>query len=277
MHGWPTPRLRRQRVLDELQQVLTRALGRPVPVRHITPLTRERGNRAFRVEGPEGIVVVKQPNRGAGASLPTELEFAVATRVAAAGLGPRPLGYDPISGAIVAECLVDANPWTIDTAAQNRNIERIASLLQTLHAIRMQIRRFEPLRWADEYISSCPRPLAGEARELATELLELARGFRASEPEVLCHNDLVAANLLDDGKLWVIDFEYAVCGPPIVDLASFAAMNKFSEQQQQRLIAAYHTGSRPQYDFGAFTDAVRLHELLAMFWAEARDTHRRRD
>jgi thiamine kinase-like enzyme len=58
---------------------------------------------------------------------------------------------------------------------------------------------------------------------------------------VFGHNDLLAANFMDDGKrLWLIDWDYAGLNSPLFDLANLASNNGFSEAEETRLLEAYY-------------------------------------
>ncbi len=57
---------------------------------------------------------------------------------------------------------------------------------------------------------------------------------------VFGHNDLLAANFIDDGqRLWLIDWDYAGLNSPLFDLANLASNNRFSEAGEERLLEAY--------------------------------------
>ena len=57
---------------------------------------------------------------------------------------------------------------------------------------------------------------------------------------VFGHNDLLAANFMDDGtRLWLIDWDYAGLNSPLFDLANLASNNGFSEAEEDRLLEAY--------------------------------------
>ena len=52
---------------------------------------------------------------------------------------------------------------------------------------------------------------------------------------VTCHNDLLAANFIDDGeRVWIVDWEYAGMGDPFFDLANFAVNNGLDEDGETR-------------------------------------------
>lgn len=57
---------------------------------------------------------------------------------------------------------------------------------------------------------------------------------------VLSHNDLLAANFLDDGdKLWLLDWEYGGFNSPLFDLAGLASNNELSPKQERWLLENY--------------------------------------
>jgi thiamine kinase-like enzyme len=90
----------------------------------------------------------------------------------------------------------------------------------------------------------------------------------AYPPTALCHNDLVAANVLDDdGSLVLVDFEYAVRGAPILDLANLAGMNDYGARERRDLLAAYRGEDRSGVTEAELDKIIRLVRLIAFFWA----------
>ena len=55
----------------------------------------------------------------------------------------------------------------------------------------------------------------------------------------LCHNDLLNANFLDDGKIRILDWEYAGMGDPLFDLANFSVHHEFNDEQDRWLLESY--------------------------------------
>ena len=84
---------------------------------------------------------------------------------------------------------------------------------------------------------------------------------------MLCHNDLLPANLIDeDDRLWLVDWEYAGMGHPLFDLASVSANAGFTEDEDVDLLAAYRGAVEPRdlEELRVFKAASALREAL---WA----------
>ncbi|NQU58303.1 MAG: phosphotransferase [Rhodospirillales bacterium] len=60
---------------------------------------------------------------------------------------------------------------------------------------------------------------------------------------VFGHNDLLAANFLDEGaRLWIIDWDYAGFNSPLFDLANLASNNEFDVDLEHQLLESYFGG-----------------------------------
>lgn len=72
--------------------------------------------------------------------------------------------------------------------------------------------------------------------KVADELEQSASPFDI----VFGHNDLLAANLLDDGeRLWLIDWEYAGFNTPLFDLGGIASNNELTAEQEVQMLELY--------------------------------------
>jgi thiamine kinase-like enzyme len=91
---------------------------------------------------------------------------------------------------------------------------------------------------------------------------------------VFGHNDLLAANILDDGKkLWLLDWEYAGFNSPLFDLGGLASNSEMPADMAEALVSAYF--GRPVDDdlrrkAAAMTAASLLRETL---WAMVSEVH----
>ena len=87
-------------------------------------------------------------------------------------------------------------------------------------------------------------------------------------PACLCHNDLVVGNLFLDRRLRLIDFDYAVIGSPLIDLASLVMLNDLPSATVATLLSCYF-GDEGPYSAAEFARVERLTRLVAHFWALA--------
>ena len=61
-----------------------------------------------------------------------------------------------------------------------------------------------------------------------------------------CHNDLLPANLIDDGqRIRIIDWEYAGMGNRFFDLGNFAENHELSAEQEQEFLHTYFGREEP--------------------------------
>jgi Ser/Thr protein kinase RdoA (MazF antagonist) len=230
------------------------------------------GHVSYLVSLPEQSYVVRLKTDSAGATLGLEEEFALLGVVAAAGITPEPVRMDVGTDAMLIRFAPRAAALTEAAAREPANIERIAKLLRRLHSVPAALRIFEPLRHAETYFAAAARraPFTPRERRLAEELRTRAADYvKRYPPSAACHNDLVAANVLDAGDLMLIDFEYAARAAPTLDLASLAAMNDFTDDDQRELLRAYYSSSEAPVSPAELADVVRMVRLMAFFWTRA--------
>jgi thiamine kinase-like enzyme len=237
------------------------------------PLSGGVGRRTYRVSFAERSWAVRIADGRVEGSLDLASECEIAQAAAEAGLAPRVAGFDSAAGVLVSEYLQHARTLTPARMAEGDTIDRLAALLRSLHALRPRPRAFEPERFAASYLETLGGvgALDAGARARAAELERLAHDFSARHPaSVLCHNDLVASNILEDGgRLWLVDFEYAVSAAPILDLGGLAALNGYSTDQRWRLVEAYYAGAAVPFGPDELDRVVRLVRLIGYFWALA--------
>jgi thiamine kinase-like enzyme len=148
---------------------------------------------------------------------------------------------------------------------------RLAALLRCLHEswseLTGEILYFCPFQSVRTYAQTAARVgavLPRDIHELFEDTRALSRRIAPSRP-VLCHNDLLAANLIDDGtRLSLVDWEYAGMGNPLFDLANASANAALSEEQETALLAAYagNVDARSLAELRIFRAISALREAL---------------
>jgi thiamine kinase-like enzyme len=108
--------------------------------------------------------------------------------------------------------------------------------------------------------------LPGDVEECLEDARRLSRQLAPFVP-VLCHNDLLASNIIaDDGRVWLVDWEYAGMGHPLFDLACASANCAFSDSQEAALLAGYR-GSVDASDLRELRILKTLAHLREALWS----------
>lgn len=132
-------------------------------------------------------------------------------------------------------------------------IPRLAALLRALHGgwdrITGEVLYFSAFQTVRTYARTAKElnaRLPADIDDLLEETRRLGREIAPFVP-VLCHNDLLPANILaDERNTWLVDWEYAGMGHPLFDLANVAANCSFTEEQEVALLRAYRNGVEPR-------------------------------
>ena len=187
-------------------------------------------------------------------------ELAASRAAAAAGVSPRVVHHEP--GALVMAFIEGE---TLDEARvrEPESLARIVPMLKRCHdEIPAHLRGPTLMFWVFQVI----RDYAGTLREASSRMLgELPRLLEMSgalEREVgpiqlvFGHNDLLAANFIDDGeRIWLIDWDYAGFNSPLFDLGGLVSNNQLDPDQEAWVLNEY---------FGAPADAALMRRYRAM-------------
>jgi len=186
-------------------------------------------------------------------------EVAISRAAAIAGLSPKVIHFEP--GVLVLE-FVQASTFNESDVCNPENLPRVVELIARAHRdlspqLTQPVLAFWPFQVNRTYISrlfsdDSSHKSALPAMLEQNTLLEAAVG---QIDLVVSHNDLLAANILDDGeRLWLIDWEYGGHNSPLFDLAGLASNNGLSETQELAVLEHY---------FGAKSDS-QWHSYQAM-------------
>jgi thiamine kinase-like enzyme len=212
--------------------------------------------------------VLREPLARSNALLDVVTEARAMDAAAGAGIAPAVIAADAESGVLLTEYCAGVR-WTAADVHRPANLERLTAVLRTLHALPTELPVFAAERIASRYLADLPRNVR-EPRAIrwGDELVSLARRYDARyAPTAFCHNDLVAANVLDRGELALVDFEYAARADPLLDLANVAAMNAFGGEEQRTLLTLYRRDVPTSAALAELAWLVRMVRLMAWFWA----------
>ena len=160
----------------------------------------------------------------------------VARRAAATGASPQVVAYLPEESALVLQHAPGA-PLTDAALRDPAALSRAAAAVRRLHSGTLTGRSLNMHRFLLEYARA---PLLPAGWTDALPRVRRIVDSLAEAPPVLCHGDLVAANLIDDGdRVWLIDVDDAVDADPAYDLGGLWVQAGLDEGHLRVLLDAY--------------------------------------
>lgn len=195
-------------------------------------------------------------------------EAVILCAVDAADIGAPVLLCDPQRSVLVTRYL--GPNWSHSDAQQPGNIARLGRILRQLHAMQppAQVHSVKLRDVIDGYFQTLQRRSvphdvpSARARALAAIL-------DARDDACLCHNDVHCLNIVDDGTLRLIDWEYAGIGAPMFDLASVCVYHEYDSAQRNALLDAY---AQPAADSPQLlAQACELFDYIRRLWTKVRE------
>jgi thiamine kinase-like enzyme len=172
-------------------------------------------------------------------------EIAAARAAHAAGISPE-IVYSA-DGVFVMR-FIEGQTFTEQEVREQQNLERIMPLIQACHNeipkhFQGPALVFWPFHVCRSYILTARE---GNSRmiDLLPRFLDISEELEKTIGEiklVFGHNDLLAANFIDDGKrLWLLDWDYAGYNAALFDLANLSSNNELSPEQEDWILETYY-------------------------------------
>ena len=139
---------------------------------------------------------------------------------------------------------------TLDSTSIKTKFDKIAPILQTIHASGKELRgEFAPFEEIKKYESLIEEkiPYANyeavreEVFSLEKRLADLGVDRKS------CHIDLVPENFIESpqGRLYLIDWEYSSMNDPMWDLAALFLESEFTRQEEETFLSHYESDQTP--------------------------------
>ena len=139
---------------------------------------------------------------------------------------------------------------TLDSTSIKTKFDKIAPILQTIHASGKELRgEFAPFEEIKKYESLIEEkiPYANyeavreEVFSLEKRLADLGVDRKS------CHIDLVPENFIESpqGRLYLIDWEYSSMNDPMWDLAALFLESEFTRQEEETFLSHYESEQTP--------------------------------
>ena len=154
------------------------------------------------------------------------------------------------------------NAETLDSATIKTKFEKIAPILQTIHASGKELRgEFAPFEEIKKYESLIQGEISYPNYEAVRKsVLSLKNELeKIGVDKKSCHIDLVAENFIEgpDGHLYLIDWEYSSMNDPMWDLAALFLESEFTPEEEADFLAYYEGDKTP-----VSREKIRIYKIL---------------
>tara|TARA_B100000963_G_scaffold343038_1_gene344465 strand:- start:971 stop:1828 length:858 start_codon:yes stop_codon:yes gene_type:complete len=180
------------------------------------------------------------------------------------GVSPKLIYNEP--GVLVLEFIESK---TLEPKTVRENLNKIVPIIRKIHdEIPNKLSGQPQIFWVFYLIKYYSNYLVNNNSShisLIPSLLKKAEKLeKLSSPReiVFGHNDLLAANFLDDGsKIWVIDWEYGGFNDPLFDIGGLSSNNDLDENLENEVLEMYFK-EKPSKDLIIKYNAMKTASLL---------------
>ncbi|HKC28902.1 MAG TPA: phosphotransferase, partial [Jatrophihabitans sp.] len=232
--------------------------------RNYRVVTRDGGDFVARFSAPKSALL----------AIDRYSEYQNSRAAAAAGVGPEVVDYSPDEGVLVVKW-INGRTFTDHDLDDPRQLERVAALCARLHSGPRFASDFDMFDVQRHYLSIVREHefrLPEDYLSFEPLVRRIEAVLRASAPPTVpCHNDLLAANIMDDGeRLWFIDYEYSGNNDPCFELGNIWSEAALDVDRLEHLVSAYFGRPAP-----VETARARLFGLMSKYgwtlWASIQD------
>ena len=225
------------------------------------PLDGGITNRNFRVTLAGSDYVIRRPGKDTDLLGIDRVAERLATDAAST------LGIAPAVAATLQDCLVTrfVDCTALERSDFEQGVEELGRALRAFHDCSVEL----PTRfWVPDLLADYASIVLSRGASLPAGFDEAVRAAERIEQAVPlvdprpCHDDLLPGNIIRaavDGRLMIVDWEYAGMGHPYFDLGNLSVNNDFDEAMDDRLLRA-HDGEAPD---DARRAALKLMRVLS--------------
>ena len=154
------------------------------------------------------------------------------------------------------------NAETLDSTTIKTKFEKIAPILQTIHASGKELKgEFAPFEEIKKYESLIQDEISYPNYEAVRKSVFALQNRLASigVDRKSCHIDLVPENFIEapDGHLYLIDWEYSSMNDPMWDLAALFLESEFTPEEEEEFLAYYESDKTP-----VSREKIRIYKIL---------------
>ncbi len=261
--------------IDKVKELLRLAIGRD----NYTDIARMGGltNRTYRITFPEGDrYVVRIPGEGTEEMI-VRSDERISTELACKLGVDAPLLYFGYNGAKVTKYIENAVTMSAEALHDKRHIGQLAAIFKTMHTCGedtgIPFEVFEMAQSYEKIIVDKRVPMFDDYEEKKAQVMAIKQEIDAliHASKVPCHNDPLCENWVEgDGRMYLIDWEYAGMNDGMWDVADVSIEAGFDDELDDLLLTAYLDREPSIVDRKHFLASKIYVDYLWTLWAKAR-------
>lgn len=180
-------------------------------------------------------------------------------------------------GSKVTEYIPNAVTMSAETIGQERHIKQVAQIFRTMHSCQedtgVPFEVFDMAAGYEKIIDNMNVPMFDDYQEKKQRVMEIKAEVDAAIPivKVPCHNDPLCENWVEgNGRMYLIDWEYAGMNDGMWDVADVSIEAGFNEEQDCLLLTQYLGRAPETLDWKHFLASKIYVDYLWTLWAKAR-------
>ena len=261
--------------LGKVQALLQKVLGVP----GYSTISRMGGltNHTYHVTLADGKeYVVRIPGEGTEEMIVRSDEKRSTTLACSLGIDAQML-YFGDDGSKVTQYIPNAVTMSAATLHEKENIDRMAAIFKKLHTCGQDtgvpFEVFDMAAGYEKIIYDKNVPMFDDYAEVKATVMAIKAQVDASAqiPKVPCHNDALCENwVVGDGKMYLIDWQYAGMNDGMWDLADVSIEAGFDAEHDRMFLRSYLGKEPDTAELKHFLASKIYVDYLWTLWAKAR-------
>lgn len=228
-------------------------------------------NENYRIDIDEKSFVVRIPGEDANfLGIDRKMEYQCNVAASRTGVAPEVIHFLRPEGVIVTR-FVEGQPMTVETMRDEATIRKAVRSIKQVHNGPLFPGTFSVFRTIEDYLEVGKKfhvLLPNNIDWIFEKAYDMEKALM-HHPEILvpCHNDLLAANFIEDGsKFWIVDWELAAMGDPYFDLGNFSVNHLFGSEQDE-IVTQEYFGKVSEYNLSRLRLFKILSDIREAMWA----------
>ena len=259
---------------DEKQ--VAEIIGGLFPDKKIEMCARMGGltNRTYCIKTDMGNYAVRLPGVGTEEII-NRLDEKESTMLACdLGIDSKLYYFDSDTGIKVMQYIDNSITMNAEKLRQDDSIIKVANVLKKLHTCQKDTKvQFDVIKMAEtyeEYIVKNNGFFYDDYEEVKEYINKIRNEYLVNVNRVPCHNDPLCENwiLQNNGKMYLIDWEYAGMNDPMWDLADVSIEADYTDEMNMLLLTSYFDRVPTKLEEAAFKINKVLIDYLWSLWGK---------